>query len=145
MPNRELDAIVNEMVADTHISRELILPEEISYIREHVLRKPLRVIHIWALGVGVVITGLYFGWNFGLPLGGPIGVLLATLVVCVLYLAWVLSLSEAVKLMGGWKLMQNWNFQSGVPMLFTGLCNGISCRPNLIGDPSHGRRKQDQA
>jgi ethanolamine permease len=94
VPNRELDAIVNEVVADAHISRDLILPEEISYIREHVLRKPLRVIHVWALGVGVVITGLYFGWNFGLPLGGPIGVLLATLVVCVLYLAWVLSLSE---------------------------------------------------
>ena len=94
MSNRDLDAIVNEVVADAHISRDLILPEEIRYIREHVLRKPLRVIHIWALGVGVVITGLYFGWNFGLPLGGPIGVLLATLVVCVLYLAWVLSLSE---------------------------------------------------
>jgi len=71
VPNRELDAIVNEVVADAHINRELILPEEISYIREHVLRKPLRMIHIWALGVGVVIAGLYFGWNFGLPLGGP--------------------------------------------------------------------------
>jgi hypothetical protein len=70
--NRDLDAIVNEVVADAHISRDLILPEEISYIREHVLRKPLRVIHIWALGVGVVITGLYFGWNFGLPLGDPL-------------------------------------------------------------------------
>ncbi|HYM13497.1 MAG TPA: amino acid permease [Bryobacterales bacterium] len=91
---RELDAIVNEVVSDAHISRSLILPEEIDYIREHVLKKPLHVIHIWALGVGVVITGEYFGWNFGLPLGGPIGVLIASLIVCVLYLAWVLTLSE---------------------------------------------------
>ncbi len=43
------------------------------------------------------------------------------------------------KLAGGWKLIQNWNFQRGVPLLFTSPCNGISCRPNLIGDPSRGR------
>ncbi len=92
--SRELDAIVNEVVAEAHVSRDLILPEEIAYIREHVLKKPLRVIHIWALGVGVVITGLYFGWNFGLPVGGPVGVLIASLIVCVLYLTWVLALSE---------------------------------------------------
>src|SRR5215467_9902878 len=91
---RELDTIVDRVVAEAHISRALILPEEIQYIREHVLRKPLGVIHIWALGVGVVITGEYFGWNFGLPVGGPIGVLIASVIVCVLYLAWVLGLSE---------------------------------------------------
>jgi ethanolamine permease len=90
----DLDAVVNEFLAEAHISRDLILPEEITYIREHVLKKPLGVIHIWALGVGVVITGEYFGWNFGLASGGPIGVLLASLIVCVLYLAWVLGLSE---------------------------------------------------
>jgi amino acid permease len=86
--NRALDAIVNEVVAEAHVSRDLILPEEIEYIRSHVLKKPLKVIHIWALGVGLVITGLYFGWNFGLPVGGPIGVLVASLFVWVLYLAW---------------------------------------------------------
>ena len=91
---RELDAIVNEVVAEAHISRALILPEEIQYIRDHVLKKRLGVIHIWALGVGAVITGEYFGWNFGLPVGGPVGVLIASLIVCVLYLAWVLALSE---------------------------------------------------
>jgi ethanolamine permease len=90
----QLDAIVNEVVSEAHISRSLLLPEEIQYIREHALNKPLGVIHIWALGVGVVITGEYFGWNFGLPVGGPVGVLIASLIVCVLYLAWVLGLSE---------------------------------------------------
>ncbi len=90
----ELDAIVNEVVTAAHLSRDLILPEEIEYIRAHVLKRPLRVIHIWALGVGVVITGEYFGWNYGLPLGGPLGVLIASLIVCVLYLAWVMALSE---------------------------------------------------
>src|SRR5689334_21086860 len=90
----QFDAIVNEVVSEAHINRALLLPEEIEYIREHALKKPLHVIHIWALGVGVVITGEYFGWNFGLPAGGPVGVLIASLIVCVLYLAWVLALSE---------------------------------------------------
>jgi ethanolamine permease len=90
----QFDAIVNEVVSEAHLNRSLLLPEEIEYIREHALNKPLGVIHIWALGVGVVITGMYFGWNFGLPAGGPIGVLVASLIVCVLYLAWVLALSE---------------------------------------------------
>ena len=68
---RELDLIVDKVVAEAHINRTLILPEEIQYIREHVLRKPLGVIHIWALGVGVVITGEYFGWNSACPLADP--------------------------------------------------------------------------
>ena len=94
MKDPELDAIVNEVVSEAHIDRSLLLPEDIAYIREHALYKPLRVVHVWALGVGVVITGEYFGWNFGLPIGGPMGVLVASLIVCVLYLAWVLALSE---------------------------------------------------
>src|SRR5260221_12887606 len=52
------------------------------------------VLHIWALGVGVGITGGSFGWNPGLKEGGPIGMLLASLFVCALYMMWVLALSE---------------------------------------------------
>lgn len=44
------------------------------------------------------------------------------------------------KILGGWLLTQNWNFQTGVPMIISGPCNGIgSCRPNLIGNPASGR------
>lgn len=43
------------------------------------------------------------------------------------------------KVLGGWKLVQNWNFQRGVPMVFSAPGNGISGLPNLIGDPSKGR------
>ncbi len=46
----------------------------------------------------------------------------------------------ASAIFGGWKISQNWNFQSGVPMFFnSGACNGISCRPNLVGNPAAGR------
>jgi ethanolamine permease len=46
------------------------------------------------LGVGVVVAGAYFGWNLGLKGNGPVAMLLASLLVCLLYLAWVLALAE---------------------------------------------------
>src|SRR5262245_28647217 len=91
---RELDAVVNEVVTEAHIRPEDLRPEERAFLREHALKKPLRVLHVWALGVGVVITGEYFGWNLGLRDNGPIAVLIASLIVCLLYLTWVLALSE---------------------------------------------------
>src|SRR5882672_8123782 len=90
----ELDRVVEEVVSEAHVAAAELRPEERQYLKEHALKKPMGVLHIWALGVGVVITGEYFGWNQGLKEGGPIGMLLASLFVCVLYMAWVLSLSE---------------------------------------------------
>ena len=58
------------------------------------LKSPLRVLDIWALGVGIVVCGQYFGWNLGLEQGGPVGMLLASLIVCLLFLVWVLTLAE---------------------------------------------------
>ena len=49
---------------------------------------------IWGLGVGYVISGEYFGWNLGLEYGGPYGMLVATLIVTVMYIAFVLSYAE---------------------------------------------------
>lgn len=49
---------------------------------------------IWGLGVGYVISGAYFGWNLGLPEGGPYGLLLATGIVTVLYVTFVLGYAE---------------------------------------------------
>ncbi len=49
---------------------------------------------VWALGVGIVVCGQYFGWNLGLKDNGPVAVLIASLAVCLLFLAWVLTLSE---------------------------------------------------
>lgn len=52
---------------------------------------------------------------------------------------------------GGWKLTQNWNFQSGVPMYFQSVaCNMLygahnSCLPDLIGSLSAGRSGKSRA
>src|SRR5262249_46266302 len=89
-----LDAVVREVVAEAHVRPEELRPEERAYLQEHALKKPLRVLDIWALGVGVVITGEYFGWNLGLRDSGPLALLVASLIVCLLYLPWVLVLSE---------------------------------------------------
>src|SRR5687767_11727825 len=49
---------------------------------------------IWGLGVGYVISGAYFGWNLGLPEGGPYGMLAATIGVTILYVTFVLGYAE---------------------------------------------------
>lgn len=58
------------------------------------LQRTLGPILLWGLGVGYVISGMYFGWNLGLPEGGPYGLLLATGVVTILYVAFVLGYAE---------------------------------------------------
>jgi ethanolamine permease len=89
-----LDAVVNEVVAEAHLRPDELRPEERAFLKAHALKKPLRVLDIWALGVGGVIAGVYFGWNLGLKGNGPVAMLVASLLVCLLYLTWVLALAE---------------------------------------------------
>lgn len=49
---------------------------------------------LWGLGVGYVISGMYFGWNLGLPLGGTLGLGVATIVVIIMYVAFTFSYAE---------------------------------------------------
>jgi len=58
------------------------------------LSQSLGPLTIWGLGVGYVISGMYFGWNLGLPHGGSYGFLAATLLVTVLYICFVASYAE---------------------------------------------------
>lgn len=58
------------------------------------LAKVLGTKEVWALGVGLVISGEYFGWNYGWNAAGTIGFLLATLLVTVLYICFVFSFTE---------------------------------------------------
>ncbi len=58
------------------------------------LKKVLRPIHLWAIAVGLVISGVYFGWNNGWTVAGTIGMLIATLVVTLMYITFVFSYTE---------------------------------------------------
>jgi ethanolamine permease len=60
---------------------------------EH-LKRVLRPIHLWAIAVGLVISGEYFGWNLGWAVSGTIGFLIATLVVTLMYVTFIFSYTE---------------------------------------------------
>jgi ethanolamine permease len=58
------------------------------------LKKALGPVMLWGLGVGYVISGMYFGWNLGLPLGGTWGMLAATVAITILYATFIFSYTE---------------------------------------------------
>ena len=39
-------------------------------------------------------------------------------------------------ILGGWRLTETFNVQSGLPLTISGPCDQITCRPDLIGNPS---------
>ena len=49
------------------------------------LSKVLGPMHIWALGVGIVLVGEFMGWNFTVAKGGSIGSVIALWTVAMLY------------------------------------------------------------
>lgn len=66
---------------------------------EATLEKTIGPLMIWGLGVGYVISGMYFGWNLGLLEGGPIGLLVATILVTIMYVAFVYCYAELATMM----------------------------------------------
>ncbi|MNK05671.1 putative amino acid permease YhdG [compost metagenome] len=58
------------------------------------LKKTLTPFMLWGLGVGYVISGMYFGWNLGLEKGGTGGMAIATLVIMVMYITFTFSYAE---------------------------------------------------
>src|SRR6185369_14881059 len=47
--------------------------------------KVLGPVHVWALGVGIVLVGEFMGWNYGVGKGGAFGALIAAWVIGLLY------------------------------------------------------------
>ncbi len=70
----------------------MTLPTETS--SPSVLRRSLGPLMLWGLGVGYVISGMYFGWNLGLAQGGTLGMAVATGFIIVLYLCFTFSYTE---------------------------------------------------
>jgi ethanolamine permease len=69
-------------------------PTPQGYFEQRGLRRHARVGSLWALGVGAVISGDFFGWNFGLASGGFGGLLLATAIITVMYAGLCFSIAE---------------------------------------------------
>jgi ethanolamine permease len=58
------------------------------------LKRILTPFMVWGLGVGYVISGMYFGWNLGLEKGGTAGLAIATSFIIVLYVTFTFSYAE---------------------------------------------------
>lgn len=58
------------------------------------LNRSLGPFMLWGLGVGLVISGMYFGWNLGLEKGGTLGFAIATFFIIILYTTFTFSYTE---------------------------------------------------
>jgi ethanolamine permease len=58
------------------------------------LNRVLSPLMLWGLGVGYVISGMYFGWNLGLEKGGTLGLGIATVIVIVMYVTFTFCYTE---------------------------------------------------
>ncbi|MFK7844914.1 MAG: amino acid permease, partial [Rhodothermales bacterium] len=65
-----------------------------AYLEKRKLKKSAGWMLLWALGVGAVISGDYFGWNFGLMAGGFWGLTIATCLMAVMYICLVFTIAE---------------------------------------------------
>jgi len=69
--------------------KKSVSPEE-----EAKLSRTLTPLMLWGLGVGYVISGMYFGWNLGLEKGGTLGLAIATFFIIILYITFTFSYAE---------------------------------------------------
>src|SRR5882757_1282868 len=67
---------------------------EQGYFERRKLRRHAAFWSLWALGVGAVISGDFYGWNLGLDAGGFGGLLIANIVIVVMYYGLCFSIAE---------------------------------------------------
>lgn len=58
--------------------------------QEQGLKKVLGPMHIWALGVGIVLVGEFMGWNLAVQKGGSLGAIIACWVMALMYISLVM-------------------------------------------------------
>jgi ethanolamine permease len=58
------------------------------------LKKVLGTTQLWAIAVGMVISGQYFGWNYGWSVAGTTSFLVSVILVTILYLTFIFSYTE---------------------------------------------------
>jgi ethanolamine permease len=67
---------------------------EHGYFEKRKLRRHAAFWSLWALGVGAVISGDFYGWNIGLDAGGFGGLLIAGIVITIMYYGLCYSIAE---------------------------------------------------
>lgn len=64
------------------------------YFEKRGLTRHANVWHLWALGVGAVISGHFSGWTGGFAQGGWGGMLVASILIMIMYLGLVFAIAE---------------------------------------------------
>jgi ethanolamine permease len=64
------------------------------YLEQRQLKASAGWILLWAMGVGAVISGDFYGWNYGLENSGFGGLLVATGIMAVMYFCMVFTVAE---------------------------------------------------
>lgn len=86
-------------MAETTVPSAAPAPGDAGGERHVRLARVLGPLHIWGLGVGIVLVGEYMGWNFAVEKGGMLGALIAAWVVGILYVCVSLMDSEMTSTM----------------------------------------------
>jgi ethanolamine permease len=87
-------------------------------------------LHVWALGVGIVLVGEFMGWNYAVGKGGALGCLIAMWVIGLLYTCVAMIDSEitsTVAAAGG---------QYAQAKHTIGPLHGLQCRPLSGASPT---------
>ncbi|MFD1816978.1 ethanolamine permease [Pseudarcicella hirudinis] len=58
------------------------------------LDRVISATQLWAIAVGMVISGEYFGWNYGWEVAGTVGFLISTIIVTIMYVTFIFSYTE---------------------------------------------------
>lgn len=66
---------------------------------KNVISRILGPMHVWALGVGIVLVGEFMGWNFTIARGGSIGSIIAVWTIAIMYIAIVMMTNEMSSVM----------------------------------------------
>ena len=62
--------------------------------KDNKLQRTLKPIHLWALAVGLVVSGNYFGWSYGYATGGPVGLFVAAIPVVIMFATFIFCYAE---------------------------------------------------
>ena len=63
-------------------------------VTHHELKQSLTTLQLWAIAVGLVISGEYFGWSYGWATAGTLGFTVTALFIAAMYATFIFSFTE---------------------------------------------------
>ena len=74
----------NDIISDTH---DIVITNRVAeeFLQNQYLKKNLDIKSLWVLGVGTIMAGPLIGWNWGVGEAGPLGMLIALVIVSFYY------------------------------------------------------------